>query len=68
MSVIEWNILFAISLTFQDFRVHISQATEYAGKAVIPNEVLNKILEHLPQLQNFNEDLLKDFQNRIANW
>ncbi|KAL5014547.1 hypothetical protein ScPMuIL_008817 [Solemya velum] len=51
-----------------DFRVHISQATEYAGKAVIPNEVLNKILEHLPQLQNFNEDLLKDFQNRIANW
>lgn len=51
-----------------DFRVFISQATESSGKPVIPNEVLNKILNYLPQLQNLNEELLKDLQTRVAKW
>lgn len=51
-----------------DFRVFISQATEASGKPVIPNEVLNKILNYLPQLQNLNEELLKDLQIRVAKW
>nr|XP_022299386.1 activating transcription factor 7-interacting protein 1-like isoform X2 [Crassostrea virginica] len=51
-----------------DFRVFISQATEATGKPVIPNEVLNKILNYLPQLQNLNEEILKDLQNRVVHW
>ena len=52
----------------QDFRQHISIATEKLGQSVIPSETLNKILDYLPQLQNFNEELLKDLKERIDNW
>ncbi|XP_062613414.1 uncharacterized protein LOC134275178 [Saccostrea cucullata] len=51
-----------------DFRVFISQATEANGKPVIPNEILNKVLNYLPQLQNLNEELLKDLQERLNKW
>lgn len=51
-----------------DFRVHISKATEKAGRPVIPSEVLNRILKYLAQLLNFNEDLLRDLEERVANW
>ncbi|ESO90485.1 hypothetical protein LOTGIDRAFT_123253, partial [Lottia gigantea] len=51
-----------------DFRVAMSKATEQSDKPVISNEVLNKILDFLPQLQNFNEDLLRDLNERIQKW
>lgn len=51
-----------------DFRLHISRCTERAGRPVVPSEVLNRILKYLPQLQNFNEDLLRDLEDRVANW
>ncbi|XP_064604770.1 FYVE, RhoGEF and PH domain-containing protein 5-like [Liolophura sinensis] len=51
-----------------DFRLAVSAATEKAGKPVIAADTLNKILNFLPQLQNFNEDLLKDFTERLENW
>ncbi|BFZ08455.1 hypothetical protein BsWGS_11493 [Bradybaena similaris] len=51
-----------------DFRLHISKLTETLGHPVAPTETLNKILDFLPQLQNFNEDLLKDLKERIENW
>ncbi|XP_063407812.1 FYVE, RhoGEF and PH domain-containing protein 6-like isoform X3 [Mytilus trossulus] len=51
-----------------DFRMHISRGTEKAGRPIIPSEVLNRILKYLPQLQNFNEDLLHDLQERVNNW
>ncbi|XP_059169715.1 FYVE, RhoGEF and PH domain-containing protein 6-like isoform X2 [Physella acuta] len=51
-----------------DFRVHVSMATERLGQPVIPTETLNKILDYLPQLLNFNEDLLKDLTERIEKW
>ena len=54
--------------TFQDFRKHISDATENQGRPVIPSETLNRILDYLPQLQNFNEDLLKDLEERLSKW
>ncbi|XP_048739942.2 FYVE, RhoGEF and PH domain-containing protein 6-like isoform X3 [Ostrea edulis] len=57
-----------LTLLNVDFRVFVSQATEASGKPVIPNEVLNKILNYLPQLQNLNEELLKDLQTRVAQW
>ncbi|XP_052071932.1 FYVE, RhoGEF and PH domain-containing protein 6-like isoform X3 [Mytilus californianus] len=51
-----------------DFRMHISRATEKAGRPIVPSEVLNRILKYLPQLHNFNEDLLHDLQERVNNW
>ncbi|KAL8581959.1 hypothetical protein ACOMHN_027941 [Nucella lapillus] len=51
-----------------DFRVFMSSKTEQAGQAIVPAEALNKILDFLPQLQSFNEMLLKDLTDRIANW
>ncbi|GFR90665.1 FYVE, RhoGEF and PH domain-containing protein 6 [Elysia marginata] len=51
-----------------DFRVHVSEATEKLGQPVIPTSIMNKILAYLPQLQDFNEDLLRDLTERIKNW
>ncbi|XP_045165344.2 protein piccolo-like isoform X2 [Mercenaria mercenaria] len=51
-----------------DFRLHISKATEKNGRPVIPNEMLNRILDYLPQLQIFNEGLLKDLEERLKTW
>ncbi|XP_069110952.1 LOW QUALITY PROTEIN: FYVE, RhoGEF and PH domain-containing protein 6-like [Argopecten irradians] len=51
-----------------DFRLHISKAEEEAGKTIVPKEYIDKILSHLPQLQNFNEVLLKDMESRIDKW
>lgn len=51
-----------------DFRKHISDATEKQGRPVIPNEVLNRILDYLPQIQTFNEGLLKDLEDRVNSW
>jgi len=63
------NVPFTHVIFFsQDFRLHLSRATEKAGRPVIPSEVLNRILKFLPQLQNFNEDLLRDLEDRVANW
>ncbi|KAK3770959.1 hypothetical protein RRG08_029050 [Elysia crispata] len=51
-----------------DFRVHISNATEKLGQPVIATTIMNKILAYLPQLQDFNEYLLRDLTDRIKNW
>ncbi|XP_052249054.1 uncharacterized protein LOC127856886 isoform X3 [Dreissena polymorpha] len=51
-----------------DFRLHISRATEELGRPVIPTDTLNRILDYLPQLQNFNEELLSDLETRISQW
>ena len=48
--------------------MHISAATENHGRPVIPSETLNRILDYLPQLQNFNEELLKDLEERLGTW
>ncbi|XP_070193286.1 uncharacterized protein [Littorina saxatilis] len=51
-----------------DFRKFMSEKTEHAGSPIVPTETLNKILDFLPQLQSFNEMLLKDLTDRIAHW
>ncbi|XP_065206805.1 FYVE, RhoGEF and PH domain-containing protein 6-like [Planococcus citri] len=35
---------------------------------IIPETDLNRIINYLPQLKSFNEDLLKDFEGRMDNW
>lgn len=51
-----------------DFRKAISDATEKIGRPVIPTDMLNRILDYLPQLQNFNEVLLHDLEERLKEW
>ncbi|KAL4226589.1 FYVE [Mactra antiquata] len=51
-----------------DFRLHVTSATEKMGRPIIPTETLNRILDYLPQLEIFNEGLLKDLEERIKNW
>lgn len=36
--------------------------------SVIPDETLAQILNHLPQLQHLNENLLMELKDRIENW
>ncbi|CAG5120814.1 unnamed protein product, partial [Candidula unifasciata] len=51
-----------------DFRVHISKSGEQCNHPIVPAETMNKILDFLPQLQNLNEDLLKDLSERVEHW
>lgn len=39
-----------------------------SDNSVIPETDLNKIMNTLPQLKSFNEELLKDFEERLQNW
>ena len=55
-------------MLLQDFRTFMSNKAEQAGHSIVPTETLNKILDFLPQLLSFNEMLLKDLTDRIANW
>ncbi|KAH9487650.1 FYVE, RhoGEF and PH domain-containing protein 6 [Bulinus truncatus] len=64
----ENNFVDVLKLLNLDFRIHISGATEKFGQPVIPSEQLNKILDLLPQLLTFNEDLLKDIKGRLEKW
>lgn len=36
--------------------------------AVVPESELVKIINYLPQLRSFNEELLRDFESRVENW
>ena len=38
------------------------------GGPVIPTKEVDQILRHLPMLQTFGEELLKDLKERINNW
>ncbi|KAK6634723.1 hypothetical protein RUM43_012125 [Polyplax serrata] len=51
-----------------DFRNYV-QLKNYEGRNNhIPTTDLNKILNHLSQLQTLNEDILEDLRKRIENW
>ncbi|KDR19096.1 FYVE, RhoGEF and PH domain-containing protein 6 [Zootermopsis nevadensis] len=51
-----------------DFRQAVHAVGAEQKYPVIPGAELDKILNSLPQLQSFNEDLLRDLKHRIDNW
>ncbi|KAG8179812.1 hypothetical protein JTE90_025979 [Oedothorax gibbosus] len=51
-----------------DFKSYIEAANKQKNTPVVPDEVLNQILNHLPQLQHLNENLLMELKDRIDNW
>ncbi|CAN8004988.1 unnamed protein product, partial [Ixodes pacificus] len=58
----------ALHLLNQDFREAVQTASEDKGAPVVPDEVLEQVLKHLPQLQDLNERLLGQLRERIDNW
>lgn len=57
-----------LKLLNEDFRAVVFHANNRNGQKVIPEMVLDHILRYLPQLQNLNQDLLKDLTERIERW
>ncbi|GFT90680.1 FYVE, RhoGEF and PH domain-containing protein 6 [Nephila pilipes] len=51
-----------------DFKAAIEAANKQKNSPVVPDEVLSQILNHLPQLQQLNENLLMELKDRIDNW
>lgn len=57
-----------LKLLHVDFRDAVCKASLQNGKPVIEDRLLNQILYSLPQLYELNQDLLKELQQRVANW
>ncbi|GFR16695.1 FYVE, RhoGEF and PH domain-containing protein 6 [Trichonephila clavata] len=51
-----------------DFKAAIEAANKQRNSPVVPDEVLSQILNHLPQLQQLNENLMMELKDRIDNW
>ncbi|GFY59129.1 FYVE, RhoGEF and PH domain-containing protein 6 [Trichonephila inaurata madagascariensis] len=51
-----------------DFKAAIEAANKQRNSLVVPDEVLSQILNHLPQLQQLNENLMMELKDRIDNW
>lgn len=58
----------ALHLLNQDFREAVHMSGEEKSAPVVPEEVLEQILKHLPQLQELNERLLGQLRERVDNW
>lgn len=56
------NVLKLLNVDFRRFIL------EWSEEPALPEEHLNKILKYLPQLQNLNEEILKDLEERITDW
>ncbi|CAH1266522.1 FGD6 [Branchiostoma lanceolatum] len=57
-----------LKLLNEDFRSAVDSAGESSGQAIIDEASMTQILLYLPQLQQFNQSLLKDFKARVENW
>ena len=51
-----------------DFRQAVTDAGSGREGPVVPEADLNRILSYLPHLLNLNEELLGDFELRLARW
>lgn len=58
----------SLHLLNRDFKEAVQAASEERGSPIVPDEVLEQILNHLPQLVDLNEELLGQLQERVDNW
>ncbi|XP_077546989.1 uncharacterized protein LOC144159399 isoform X3 [Haemaphysalis longicornis] len=58
----------ALHLLNRDFRDAVNAASEERGSPIVPDEVLEQILNHLPHLVDLNQELLGQLQERVDNW
>lgn len=52
----------------QDFRDAVATATRQNGKPVVDERILSQVLYYLPQLYQLNRDLLRELEERVAQW
>ncbi|KAM9311669.1 FYVE, RhoGEF and PH domain-containing protein 6 [Gastrophryne carolinensis] len=57
-----------LKLLHIDFRNAVAHASRNLGKPVIEDRILNQILYYLPQLYELNRDVLRELQERMAQW
>ena len=51
-----------------DFRDYVQKARLESKSGILPDHDFVKLFSNLPELMMLNEDLLRDFQERINNW
>ncbi|XP_038872938.1 FYVE, RhoGEF and PH domain-containing protein 6-like [Salvelinus namaycush] len=57
-----------LKLLHIDFRDAVAKASRPSGKPIIEEAILNQILYYLPQLYELNQDLLRELEERVAQW
>ncbi|XP_045544447.1 FYVE, RhoGEF and PH domain-containing protein 6 [Salmo salar] len=57
-----------LKLLHIDFRDAVAKASRPSGKPIIEEAILNQILYYLPQLYELNQDLLRELEDRVAQW
>uniref|UniRef100_A0A4W5L348 FYVE, RhoGEF and PH domain containing 6 n=1 Tax=Hucho hucho TaxID=62062 RepID=A0A4W5L348_9TELE len=57
-----------LKLLHIDFRDAVAKASRPNGKPIIEEPILNQILYYLPQLYELNQDLLRELEDRVAQW
>ena len=57
-----------LNLIGVEFRTFIENKMKNGSQEIIPLQEFSVIFRNLPQLLTFNEELLRDFEDRIENW
>ncbi|XP_075886029.1 uncharacterized protein LOC142890694 [Nelusetta ayraudi] len=57
-----------LKLLHIDFRDAVATATRQNGKPVVDERILSQVLYYLPQLYQLNRDLLRELEERVAQW
>ena len=59
------DVLKLINIDFRDF---VQKARLESKSGILPDHDFVKLFSNLPELMMLNEDLLRDFEDRVANW
>lgn len=51
-----------------EFREFVQKARRESKSGILPDTDFSRLFSNLPELQTLNEDLLQDFEDRIAKW
>ena len=51
-----------------EFREYVQKARSESKSGILPDQDFVKLFSNLPELMMLNEDLLRDFEERIENW
>ena len=59
------DVLKLVNIDFRDF---VQKARLESKSGILPDHDFVKLFSNLPELMMLNEDLLRDFEDRVANW
>ncbi|XP_013773396.1 FYVE, RhoGEF and PH domain-containing protein 6-like [Limulus polyphemus] len=64
----EEKFVSSLRLLNEEFRKYVNKANKMNDTPIIPDETLNQIFRHLPELQRLNENFLQELQTRLKEW